>query len=919
MCGPAGEKPPVAIGLEIPQVEQLCREALRAPDRHVAQRLVREGLSALETTIPGVRNEGFLATHVLERAGDLPEAKRAGERAMAIRGLENVGLLEGLGFRVERHDNQTSILEAADRRRAVAVLLDPGEAPEAELLRFSGLSPVSYGLEVADQMNLEWVLLLQGERIRIYPVRTGVGVAQRGRTETFVEVHSGLLAAANSALLWLIFSAEALVDAGTLGRLLDQSRRFAGDLAKSLRGRVYNVVIPRLAESIAVNRGLKRPSVEQLAETYEMAMLILFRLLFIAYAEDKDLLPYRRNEAYQKRSVKSLAADLQELHQQKKEFDTGSSMWGDVRSLFRAVDRGQREWAVPAYGGSLFSIDPSVSTLGAELEQITLMNPDFGEVLSGLLLTDTPEGLGPVDFRSLGVREFGTIYEGLLESELTVASGPLVEEDDGALRPAERGERADIARGEIYLHNRSGLRKASGSYYTQTFAVEHLLENALEPALREHLDRLRKLDETEAAERFFDFRVADIAMGSGHFLVAAIDRIEKRLGDELQRRSLPRVREELEKLRRSAREALGELADEIPIEDSQLLRRLIARRCIYGVDINPIAVDLARVSIWIHTFVPGLPLTLLDRNLIRGNSLVGIGQVAEIEELESEGRGGKLLASYVPELLSEALEPIRRLGKATDANAAEVERARRAMAEAEDKVDAVAKFFDIATAGRLEEKLLPVILDRWHEKASVLAESAEYGKARKSLEGLSPFHFPVRFPEVFLRPRAGFDVIVGNPPWDEATIEEHAFWARHEPGLRGLSQREQERRKAELRRERPDLVVRYEQEVAQMSALREALTTGPYPGMGTGDPDLYKAFCWRFWQLVAADGGRIGVVLPRSALAARGSEEFRKVVFSAAADLDITMLLNKGQWVFPEVHPQYTIGLVAITRRDSTA
>jgi hypothetical protein len=149
----------------------------------------------------------------------------------------------------------------------------------------------------------------------------------------------------------------------------------------------------------------------------------------------------------------------------------------------------------------------------------------------------------------------------------------------------------------------------------------------------------------------------------------------------------------------------------------------------------------------------------------------------------------------------------------------------------------------------------------------------------------------VAFPEVFLRQRLGFDVILGNPPWQEATIEEHAFWARHYPGLRSLPQRELERERPRLQRQRPDLAKLYEREVEEMERLRATLTAGAYPGMGTGDPDFYKAFCWRFWNLASADGGRIGVVLPRSALSAKGSEEFRKEVFATAADIDMTMLL----------------------------
>ena len=99
-----------------------------------------------------------------------------------------------------------------------------------------------------------------------------------------------------------------------------------------------------------------------------------------------------------------------------------------------------------------------------------------------------------------------------------------------------------------------------------------------------------------------------------------------------------------------------------------------------------------------------------------------------------------------------------------------------------------------------------------------------------------------------------------------------------------------------------------------MEMVRKVLIGGTYPGMGTGDPDLYKAFCWRFWNLVAREGGRIGVVLPRSALAAKGSAEFRKTMLKNSAAVEVTMLLNNQKWVFPEVHPQYTVGLTCITR-----
>jgi len=260
-----------------------------------------------------------------------------------------------------------------------------------------------------------------------------------------------------------------------------------------------------------------------------------------------------------------------------------------------------------------------------------------------------------VDFRSLGVREFGTVYEGLLESELSVADTDLVVDKAGFYAPAENRTPA-VRTGQIYLHNASGARKATGSYYTKHFAVEHLLDHSLEPALNEHLARLDKMDDRKAGEAFFDFRIADIAMGSAHFLVAAVDRIERRLSSYLARRQLPDVVNELQRLKAAACEALGLPPDVAEIEDAQLLRRQIARRCIYGVDINPVAVQLARLSLWIHTFVPGLPLSFLDHSIVCGNSLVGIATFAEIADL-LDLSGGGLFAGAAQTLIGSAEPP----------------------------------------------------------------------------------------------------------------------------------------------------------------------------------------------------------------------------------------------------------------------
>ena len=921
LCGASGEEPPVYTDMDAGLVERLCREALAQPDRHAALRFLSQALPSLETALPGLNNEGLLALHELQSGVPArADWEAARPKAAATLGKRDDELLNALGFRIEQIDNLTYLLRGGDRRTALAVMLREGESPEAGNDRFNSLSPVSYALKKADDENLPWVLLTQGNRLRLYATATDAGVGRRGRTETYVECQPSLLEDAQLPYLWLLYSADALAPSGSLHKILEDSRRFAGDLAERLRERIYDHVVPALAKGIATARHIDRPKADELAQTYEMALTVLFRLLFIAYAEDRELLPYRSNDAYRRRSLKQKAQELADCVAKETPVAEGDSHWREATLLWQAVAAGNAEWGVPAYNGGLFADDPQVSAAGAALADITLPNETFEPALRHLLVIDTFEGApGPVDFRSLGVREFGTIYEGLLESELALADTDLALGKKGTYAPVRGKQEVAVERGEVYLHNRSGARKSSGSYYTKPFAVEHLLDGALEPALTDHFARLAAMDNTDAAEAFFDFRVADIAMGSGHFLIGAIDRIEKRMADWLAGRQLPGVRQELAALRDAARGELADAAGAADIEDGQLLRRLIARRCIYGVDLNALSVQLARLAVWIHTFVPGLPLSFLDHNLVRGNALVGVGRVDDIAKKFQEATG-TLFAGDPQALLGAAKKPLQRLANINDTTLADIAAARAAAHEARAAVAATEGLCDLIAAQSVSDdpKVTDFPFEDWERRASDLETLAIVASARKVIEGTHALHFPIAFPEVFLRTRPGFDVILGNPPWQEATVEEHAFWARHSPGLRGLSQREQEAEKTRLRKERPDLIATHEAERDEMERVRRALVGGSYPGMGTGDPDLYKAFCWRFWHLTASEGGRIGVVLPRSALAAKGSTPFRRTVFERSAQVDVTMLVNNRQWVFPEVHPQYSIGLVCVAHGAPT-
>ena len=173
--------------------------------------------------------------------------------------------------------------------------------------------------------------------------------------------------------------------------------------------------------------------------TYQMALTVLFRLLFIAYAEDKGLLPYRTNDEYEDYSLNLQARRLLERERTRVPFDDDARMWRRVEDLFGAIDSGSYGLGIPPYNGGLFDSDPATSPVGAAIKDISLSDKRFGPLLYKLLIDDTRDGEpGPVDFRSLSVREFGTIYEGLLQSELSRAQSDLRVGKDGLYVPDGR-------------------------------------------------------------------------------------------------------------------------------------------------------------------------------------------------------------------------------------------------------------------------------------------------------------------------------------------------------------------------------------------------------------------------------------------------------------------------------------------------
>ncbi len=915
--------------LSVDHVQRLLQSALNEPSGLDARRSLNQTYEAISATstggseadaLRGIGNAGLFATHELRHGvRSRPDWKEACEKSTELMGLRKDELVKKLGYSLEDVGGHASLLKSNGANpRAVAVILLDNETFDGQSNRFA-VSPVAFGLQIAERREVSWLIVLRKDAIRLYPARLDLGVGRKGLAETYFELNLSVADESTAGFLSLVFSSEALADNGSCYEILKSSAQYAVGLSERLRDNVYGQIVPQLALSVASQLPKLGVPMDRdgLNLAYQITLRIFFRMLFQAYADDRKLLPFGENDDYSKNAIKGFAKKF--VEQDDIEFDDeATSYWDDLTQVWHAIDTGSKRFGIPAYNGGLFSSDEELQPEGALIERLRVTDDVMGPVLRALLIDVGDDGnIGPIDFRSLSVREFGTIYEGLLESNLGVADTDLVLDEKDTWVPATKGMKSEPSRsakkGSVYFHDTSGARKGTGSYFTPSFVVEHLLERSLDPALDSHLEKVRAVleggDQVGAADLFFDFKVADLAMGSAHFLTAAIDHIEQRMAGFLDAHPIPGVTNELRRLEEAAREKLGDNAS-VP-EPSSLLRRQIARRCIYGLDINPVAVELARVSIWIHTFVRGLPMSSLDHTLVCANSLTGIGTVDEALNVLVPGRKTGQITFFddaIEEALLKARDVLIEVAKASELDSRESKAASRAYRKAYKDAEEAKLLFDAAVLTRIGRGGLVAGSD-----AGTIAKMAAKDQAQEALAPLQPAHMPLLFPEVFLRDNGGFDVLVGNPPWEKLQVEEHQWWGLRFPGLRGQPMTERTKTIKNLMKSRPDLVDEYEFEIETTNSARQIIASGPYPGIGAGQIDLYKAFAWRNWQLLRG-GAALGVVLPRGALNGSGTQKWRREILENGVFSNVVVCTNSRGWLFNSIHQQYTVGLVCVRK-----
>lgn len=659
--------------------------------------------------------------------------------------------------------------------------------------------------------------------------------------------------------------------------LFDESQKQGIQVGRYLRPGVVRAI-----ETVA--NGLLTPELrERLREGGEPAraffaelLRMVYRVLFCLYAEQRGLLPSGGlyAESY------SLTR-LREVAERRLADPNHHDLYEGLKATFRLLHRGAPEIGVYPYDGSLF--DPAATPT---LEAARLSNRDLMEAIRALTSVEVGGVRQRVDFRYLGVDELGSVYESLLPYVLRVADRPTTVEG----RPVEAGA--------VYLDPVSTERAELGAHYTRPELVDFLLEVSLDRLIDQ---RLRAAGEDRAAREraILELKVVDPACGSGAFLVAAVDRLAAAL----------------------ARERAG---GEQPTEEAmQRCRREVLGRCIYGVDKDPFAVELCKVSLWIHCAVKDLPLSFLDHRIQLGDSLVGWGPGTPPKEIPAEayeppakverelkaflrsarernravlsGQGELGVEPAVP-----VLEPsVPDLGPADEATPEEVhrkaERYRAYLASAEHRRwKAAADIWTAAFFWGPGSGKAPTSADYWQALRGE-ADPALAARAEEICGVFPALHWPLRFPEVLRR--GGFDCVLGNPPWEQVKLREEEWWAPRRPGVAALRGAERRRAIAALAESEDEEDRRLHRE--WLTALGAETRLAEYMRRcGRFTPSGQEANTYLLFTELAADllapGGRAGILVKSALALDKGAQPVFQRLLEGGRIEELHDVLNGG-------------------------
>ncbi len=581
---------------------------------------------------------------------------------------------------------------------------------------------------------------------------------------------------------------------------------------------------------------------------YRQVLRLVYRIIFLFVAEERDgLLDPNADDAARIRYDRFYSLRrIRELADRKRGGPHGD-IWHRIRLVMDKLDDGCPELALPALGSRLWS-----HTACSWLMKSDCSNEHLLDAIRNLSHIQEGKTRYSVNWRNVGADELGSVYESLLELH------PRLNKEAGTFE-------LDVAAGHE--------RKTTGSYYTPSSLVDCLLDSALDPVIDEAVKK------PDPEKTILELKVCDPACGSGHFLVAAARRLAKRLAT---------VRS-------------GDV-EPSPGEIQKALRDIVGR-CIYGVDINPMAVELCKVSLWMEALEPGKPLSFLDHRIRCGNSLLGAtpallekgipdGAFNPVEgddkkactKLKNKNKTERQKAERLLNvMLKQTLEKLGSLAKnldfLPDNHSKEVKYKAAAYRELQENAEYQKKkcLADIWCAAFFVKKFFPPHPDHpsflSKEPSGFTTETLYFFAEEQSLPGelknvtddLSAhygcFHWQLEFPEVFVN--GGFDCVIGNPPWERIKLQEKEWFSERSPEIASASNAAARKRMIEFLADNdPELLAafhgaRREQEIISQF-LRES---GRYPLCGRGDVNTYTVFTELNRQLIH-ERGRVGCIVP---------------------------------------------------------
>jgi hypothetical protein len=575
-----------------------------------------------------------------------------------------------------------------------------------------------------------------------------------------------------------------------LDRILKGSIDYATNIGDSLKDNVY-WAMKRIAEGF-IDRGsnhLDKNDPATLVRVQNNTMILLYRFLFLLYAEGKGLLDLNDQRYLHYYSFYHVTRDIAEKQDgpADERYDALKiSLLTELKVLFDIVNRGSEDFGitrdicyVPAYNGGLFDPDKH-----QDLEHWEIGDQYLADAIDLLSRSELKDGHRDfVDYSTLEIRHLGSIYEGLLEYKLRVAESDLVVSDRGWVTLAEYNanrkqkkaftdfdENDRVSASHLYLATEKGERKSTGSYYTPDYIVNYIVKNTIEPVVEE---KWKEVQEKNASyiDATLSVNVLDPAMGSGHFLVGAVDFLSQKLMEAVGKDF------EAEKI-----------ADTAPYTNDWA-RRDVVSHCIYGVDLNELAVELAKVALWLTSISRDKPLSFLDHRLKKGNSLIGsrITDLAWYHDGERKSDPHSSQKPIVsPVFVEKILNKISEIEKIGDDKLDDIKKKEKVFSELQNipEYQKVLQIADLHTSfyfGNKIEKISNTLPSSYYYNliGSLYGNETEwksrskYPWFKKALEmrrEKSFFHWELEFPEIFfdagkLRENPGWDAVIGNPPY----------------------------------------------------------------------------------------------------------------------------------------------------------